>query len=77
MTQLVERRSPQQVTHSPLVWDLLLPLDLTPGRKDQRLLVSLPKDTDKVRCMKLPKFPNGSRLDGLHSVLPTLQNILI
>ena len=29
------------------VWDLLLPMALTPDRRDHRLLVSLPKDTGK------------------------------
>ena len=43
-----ERWSPRQVIHLPPVWDILLPLAYTPGRRDQRLLVSLPKDTDKV-----------------------------
>ena len=34
----------RQVTHLPRVWDLLLPRN----RRDQQLLVSLPKDTGKV-----------------------------
>ena len=29
------------------VWDILLPLVLTPDRRDHRLLLSLPKDTGK------------------------------
>ena len=37
--------SPQQVTHLPPVCGLLLPLTETPDRKDQRLLVSLQKNT--------------------------------
>ena len=37
------------VTHSSADWwDLLLPLALTPDRRDQRLLVSHPKDTGKA-----------------------------
>ena len=40
-----ERRSPQQVTHLPPVWDIFLPLAKTP---DSRTLVSLPKDTGKL-----------------------------
>ena len=39
----VELWSPRQITHIPPVWDILLP-----GRRYQRLLVSLPKDTGKV-----------------------------
>ena len=38
--------SPRQVTHLPPVWDLLLPLAKTPDRRDQRLIVSHPKDTE-------------------------------
>ena len=45
------------------MWDLLLPLAKTPDRRDHRLLVSLPKDIDNVRWMKLPKFRNGDRWD--------------
>ena len=37
------------VTHSSADWwDLLLPLAETPDRRDQRLLVSHPKDTGKA-----------------------------
>ena len=46
--QVEHGRSPQQVTHLPPVWDILLPLAYTPDRRDQRRLVSLPKDTGKV-----------------------------
>ena len=34
--------------HSADWWDLLLPLVYTPDRRDQRLLVSPPKDTGKA-----------------------------
>ena len=44
----VELWSRRQVTHLPPVWDLLLPLAQTPDRRDQRLLVSHPKDTGNV-----------------------------
>ena len=44
----VELWSPRQVTHLPPVWGLLLPLTKTPARRDQRIIVSLPKDTCKV-----------------------------
>ena len=48
VTHMVDRWSPQQVTHLPPAWDLLLPLAQTPDRRDQQLLLSLLKDTDKV-----------------------------
>ena len=44
----IELWSPRQVTHVPPVWDILLPLAYTPDRRDQRILVYLPKDTGKV-----------------------------
>ena len=42
-------------------WGLLLPLALTPDRRDQRLLVSHPKDTGKEGLTELPKFRTQSR----------------
>ena len=37
------------VTHSSVdLWGILLPLTSTPDRRDRRLLVSPPKDTDKA-----------------------------
>ena len=48
ITDQVELWSPRHVTHLPPVWDILLPLAYTPDRRDQRLLVSLPKGTGKV-----------------------------
>ena len=38
----------RQVTHLPPVWDILLILAYTPDRRDQRRLVSHPKDTGNV-----------------------------
>ena len=50
--------SPLQVTHLPPMWDILLPLTKTPDRRDQRVLMYLPKDTGDVRGTKLSKFQN-------------------
>ena len=38
---------PQQVTHLPLVWDILLPVAYTPDRRDQWLLSLLRKTLAK------------------------------
>ena len=53
--------SPQQVFSFPNVGSFLHALAYTPGKRDQQLLVSVPKDTGKVGWKKLPKFLNGSR----------------
>ena len=53
--------------HFP-AWDILLPLAETPDRRDQRLLLSLPKDTGKVGRTKLPKLRNsGGGFESLRS----------
>ena len=39
-------------TFTPL-WDILLPLTWTPDRRDRRLLVSPPKDTDVKQSLML------------------------
>ena len=39
---------PRQVTHIPHVLDILFSLAYTPGGKDQRLLVYLPKNTGNM-----------------------------
>ena len=47
-------------TPSP-VWDLLVPLAKTPGRRDQQILVSHMEDTGKVESKKWPKLQKSSR----------------
>ena len=47
---------PRQVTHLPPVCDLLLPLVLSPDRRDQRLIVYHPKETALWGKLTCPSF---------------------
>ena len=60
----------RQVRHLPPVWDLLLPwhrhqIEGVSDRRDQRLLVSHPKDTD------IHNLWNRTRAAGVQSERPT------
>ena len=46
--------------HFP-VWNLLLPLTWTPDRRDQRLLVSLPKDTGSCPNIETEEVESNHR----------------